>query len=278
MRGHAFEQEPRRVALRQRKWQSGLRGDGSEQQTRRVALIAGGSGAIGGAVAEQLAARGDIAAIGYVSEREAAFAKAEGLQAKYGVPAHALPLDVRDRASLDAAVQMLLETYGRLDILVNAAGITRDRMLSKLTGEDFDEVLQVNLKGAFSLMQAVLPAMRQQRDGRIVHITSYAGIHGRIGQSAYAAAKAALIGLTKAAALEEISYGITVNAVAPSVTESKMTAQLTAEATERLLQKIPLGRMQTPEEAAGLITWLTSEGAGTISGQVFAGDNRQYGW
>ncbi|ARU60438.1 hypothetical protein CBW65_04655 [Tumebacillus avium] len=278
MRGRGVEHESRRVALRQRNWRPGLHGARSEQQTRRVALIAGGSGAIGSAVAEQLAARGDIAVIGYVSAPEAAFAKAEELQAKYGVPAHAVALDVRDRAALDAAVRMLLEKYGRLDVLVNAAGITRDRMLSKLTGEDFDEVSAVNLKGAFSLMQAILPAMRQQSYGRIVHITSYAGIHGRIEQSAYAATKAALIGLTKAAALEELPYGITVNAVAPSVTESKMTAQLTAEATERLLQKIPLGRMQTPEEAAGLITWLTSEGAGTISGQVFAGDNRQYGW
>ncbi|TCP57830.1 3-oxoacyl-[acyl-carrier protein] reductase [Tumebacillus sp. BK434] len=255
-----------------------MREHATEQDLRRVALIAGGSGAIGGAVAGMLAARGDIVAVGYRSEREAAVARAGQLQAEHGIPALAVPLDVRDRASIDAAVQVLLEQHGRVDILVNAAGITGDRMLSKLTAADFDDVLQVNLKGAFLLMQAVLPAMRRGQYGRIVNITSYAGIQGRIGQTAYAASKAALIGLTKTAALEEIAHGITINAVAPSVTESKLTAQLAAEATARLLQKIPLGRMQTPEEAAGLIAWLTAEGAGTISGQVFTGDNRQYGW
>ncbi|MCX7569477.1 SDR family NAD(P)-dependent oxidoreductase [Tumebacillus sp. DT12] len=244
---------------------------GSEHP-RRVALITGGSGAIGGAVAERLAKRGTDVYIGYFSQESKARALAERLQ---GTP---LCLDAADKISIRQAVGTVLATSGRLDILVHSAGITGDRMMSKLTPDDFGQVLDVNVTGAFHLLQAVLPTMRAQGYGRIVHITSYAALHGRTGQTAYAASKAALIGLTKAAALEEIEHGITVNAYAPSVTESAMTDGLTAEARHRLLQAIPLGRMQTPAEAAALIAWLTAAEAGTVSGQVFSGDTRQNGW
>lgn len=240
--------------------------------SRRVALIIGGSGAIGGAVAERLAERGIEVYIGYFSHENEARALAERLQAR------PLFINTADKISIRHAVETVLAQSGRLDILVHAAGITGDRMMSKLTSDDFGRVLDVNVTSAFHLLQAALPAMRAQGYGRIVHVTSYAALHGRTGQTAYAASKAALIGLTKAAALEEIGHGITINAYAPSVTESAMTGGLTEEARHRLMQAIPLGRMQTPEEAAALIAWLTAEEAGTVSGQVFSGDTRQNGW
>lgn len=246
--------------------------DRLEHPLRRVALITGGSGAIGGAVAERLAERGMDVYIGYFSNEKKARALAERLQAA------PLFLNTADKMSIRQAIESMLAQSGRLDVLVHAAGITGDRMMSKLTADEFAQVLDVNVTSAFHLLQAVLPAMRTQGYGRIVHITSYAALHGRTGQTAYAASKAALIGLTKAAAMEEIGHGITVNAYAPSVTESAMTDGLPEEARHRLLQAIPLGRMQTAGEAAALIAWLTAEEAGTVSGQVFSGDTRQNGW
>jgi len=198
------------------------------------------------------------------------------LTERCGIEAWAVELDVRDRTGVERAVQSVLERHGRLDLLVYCTGVALDRMLPNLEPEAFTLSLDVNVSGAFRLLQAVLPVMRRQRYGRIVHVTSYAGIQGRAGQSAYAAAKAALIGLTKSAALEEIASGITVNAYAPSVTESPMTGSLSPAARERLLAQIPLGRMQTPREAAAGILWLLSEEAGSVTGQVLIGDSRIY--
>jgi len=252
--------------------------DNRVQRTGRVALITGGSGAIGGATAERLAARGDDLIIAYKSNRERAEDYAKYIADTYAVQTISLPLDVTDRASVQQAVQTVSESWKRLDILVHCAGVTRDKLLVQMREQDFAEAIEVNVTGAFRLMQATLPIMRRAGYGRIVTVTSYAGIQGRSGQSAYAAGKAALIGLTKTVALEEIGYGITANAVAPSVTESAMTEALSAAERERLVASIPLGRMQTPHEAANIIEWLTSEGAGTVSGQVFMADSRTYGW
>lgn len=248
------------------------------KQTGRVALITGGSGAIGGAVAERLAARGDHVIITYRSNRAGAEDYAKYLQDTYAVGTESLPLDVTQQESVQRAVQTVVGAWKRLDILVHCAGVTQDKLLVQMREQDFAAAIDVNVTGAFRLIQATLPIMRQVGYGRIVTVTSYAGIQGRSGQAAYGASKAALIGLTKTVALEEIGHGITANSVAPSVTESAMTERLTASQRERLLADIPLGRMQTPDEAAGIIDWLTSEGAGTVSGQVFMADSRTYGW
>jgi 3-oxoacyl-[acyl-carrier protein] reductase len=248
------------------------------EEGRRVALIAGGAGAIGRATAERLARRGVDVAIGYWEGRERAQVHAARLQDSFDVTARPVRLDASDPASIREAVAEAASWSGRLDILVYASGIARDKGLVRLSEAEFDEVMEVNLSGAFRLIREVLPLMRARRYGRIVTVTSYAGMQGRAGQAAYAASKAALIGLTKTVALEEIGQGITANAVAPSVTVSPMTEGLKEAERERLLEAIPLGRMQTPEEAAALIDWLASEEAATVSGQVFQADSRRYGW
>lgn len=244
----------------------------------RVAWVTGGSGAIGGAVAEQLAARGVRVLLGYCSNRELAFSKAEHLQRTYGIEVVPIQSDLTNRHSIHAAMGEIVERTQRLDILVHAAGSTRDKLLLQMREADFAECLDVNVTSGFHLLQAVIPTMQRQCYGRIVMITSYAGIQGRAGQAAYSASKAALIGLVKSAALEMIEHGITINAVAPSVIESAMTNALTDTERERLQAAIPLGRMQTPDETAGLIDWLTGEQAGAISGQVLMADTRRYRW
>lgn len=246
--------------------------------TNRVAWVTGGSGAIGGAVAEQFAARGVRVMLGYGSNRDLAVAQAEHLKSTYGTEVQHIHSDIRDRLSIHEATNEILKRTQRIDILVHAAGITRDKLMLHMREADFTECLDVNVTSGFHLLQAVLPTMQQQHYGRIVMITSYAGVHGRAGQAAYAASKAALIGLTKSTALEMIEHGITINAVAPSVIQSAMTDSLTDAERMRLLEAIPLGRMQSPDETARLIDWLTSEQSGTISGQLFTVDTRPSGW
>ncbi|PWK16193.1 SDR family NAD(P)-dependent oxidoreductase [Tumebacillus permanentifrigoris] len=250
----------------------------AQLRTRRVALITGASGAIGAAIAEQLARRGDDVWLAYHRNGEKAERLAQHLQATYETSATALPLNLLDRPAMHQALARILTAHGRLDILIHCAGVTRDKLLIQTGASDFDDSLELHVTALYRLLQACLPSMRAHHYGRIVALTSYAALHGRTGQSAYAASKAALIGLVKAAALEEIAHGITVNAVAPSVTASAMTDALTDSEQARLLHQIPLGRMQTPAEAAALVEWLTSEPAGTVSGQVLAADNRTHRW
>ncbi|KEO84059.1 SDR family oxidoreductase [Tumebacillus flagellatus] len=249
-----------------------------ESGKKRIALVTGASGAIGGAVAELLAQRGEDVYLGYRSQRESAEARAAYLRETYAVQAVALPLELLDRESIRRAVQQIHEQSGRLDILVHSAGVARDKLLIQTQERDFDESLEIHTASLFRLLQACLPVMRSHRYGRIVAFTSYAALHGRAGQSAYAASKAALIGLIKAAALEEIPHGITLNAVAPSVTESAMTDALSNSERARLLAAIPIGRMQTSAEAARLAVWLTSQEASSISGQVLEADTRMHRW
>ncbi|MBL0385509.1 SDR family oxidoreductase [Tumebacillus sp. ITR2] len=256
----------------------GVEGPRVPERPRRVALITGASGAIGGAVAERLAQRGEDVFLAYRSHRELAEQRAAYLRETYAIQAEALPLDLLDRDATHLAVRRILDSRGRLDILVHCAGMARDKLLIQTKDSDFDESLHLHTTAMFRLLQACLPTMRNHRFGRIVALTSYAALHGRAGQSAYAASKAALIGLVKSAALEELPYGITINAVAPSVTESAMTNALTDSEQASLLAQIPLQRMQTPEEASALVEWLTTDSAATLSGQVFAADNRMYRW
>jgi 3-oxoacyl-[acyl-carrier protein] reductase len=167
-----------------------------------------------------------------------------------------------------AMVAATLTQWGRVDILVNNAGITRDGLLLRMKDEDWDAVISVNLKGSYHCIKAVLPLMSKQRSGRIVSISSIAGVMGNAGQANYAASKAALIGLTKTVAREYASRGITVNAVAPGFIDTAMTAPLSPAVREGLLKEIPLARLGSPEDIAHAVLFLSSDQAGYITGQV----------
>ncbi len=236
-------------------------------QGGRVALVTGGSRGIGRAVCLALAARGTAVAVNYVHREEAAAEVVRRIE-EAGGRARAFGGDVSDPAQADGLVREVLQAFGRLDILVNNAGITRDMLILRMKDDDWDAVMNTNLKGAFHCIRAAARPMMKQRYGRIVNITSVAGVMGNPGQANYSAAKAGLIGLTKTAAREFASRGITVNAVAPGLIETDMTAAMTEEAVQALHDQIPLGRLGRPEEVAEAVTFLSSEAAGYITGHV----------
>ena len=173
------------------------------------------------------------------------------------------------RRDADRLVDTARERFGRIDILVNNAGITRDGLLVRMKDADWDEVIGVNLRGAFLMMRAVSKTMVRQRSGRIINIASTAGAMGNAGQVNYSAAKAGLIGMTKAAARELAHWGILVNAVAPGLIETDMTAAMSAEAREALLAQVPLRRIGTGRDVAEMVRFLAGEGAAYVTGQVF---------
>jgi 3-oxoacyl-[acyl-carrier protein] reductase len=233
----------------------------------KVAVVTGGSRGIGLAIAALLAERG--AAV-VVSARDAdrlgaAVKELEGT----GAAVAAVPGDVSKREDADRVVETARERFGRLDILVNNAGITRDGLLLRMKDEDWDRVLEVNLRGAFVMTRAAAKAMVRQKSGRIINISSAAGAMGNAGQVNYSASKAGLIGFTKASARELSHWSILVNAVAPGLIETDMAASIPAAAREGLLAQIPLGRVGTPREVAEVVGFLAGEGATYITGQVF---------
>ena len=191
---------------------------------------------------------------------------------KSGGEALALQVDVASGTSVKESVQKVLDKYGRLDILVNNAGITRDGLLMRMEESDWDEVMAVNLKGAFHFIKAVLRPMMKQRSGRIVSITSIVGMMGNAGQANYAASKAGIIGLTKSIAKEVASRSITVNAIAPGFIDTDMTSQLSKERQDAMLKMIPLGRFGTPRDVAKLALFLCSDLANYITGEVIRVD------
>jgi len=232
----------------------------------RVALVTGGSRGIGRATAELLARRGAMVAICARTGADAE-ATAQALRDE-GREAIALAADVGDSAQADAAVHACVGKFGRLDILVNNAGIRQDGLLLRMKDEDWDRVLGVNLTGAFNCTRAALRGMVRQRGGRVINVTSVVAVCGNPGQANYVSAKAGLIVLTKAVALEVASRGITVNAVAPGFIETAMTANLD-EALQRTYKAfIPAGQFGRPEDVAWAIGFLASEAAGYITGQV----------
>jgi len=232
----------------------------------RVAVVTGGSRGIGRAVATSLAEDG---ASVVVSGRDAVRLEAEAKELEaLGVPVLAVPGDVALREDVDRLVERARERFGRIDILVNNAGITRDGLLVRMKDEDWDQVLNVNLRGAFLMTRAVAKVMMRQKGGRIINIASTAGTMGNIGQANYSAAKAGLIGLTKAAARELAHWGILVNAVAPGLIDTDMTAALSPEAREALLAQIPLKRIGVAREVAEVVRFLAGDGASYVTGQV----------
>ncbi|PYM08588.1 MAG: 3-oxoacyl-[acyl-carrier-protein] reductase [Candidatus Rokuibacteriota bacterium] len=240
---------------------------GAEALAGKVVVVTGGSRGIGFAIASLLAEDG--AAV-VVSGRDAArlVRASEEIEALGGT-AVGVVADVVSRQDADRLVDTARERFGRIDILVNNAGITRDGLLVRMKDADWDEVIGVNLRGAFLMMRAVSKTMVRQRSGRIINIASTAGAMGNAGQVNYSAAKAGLIGMTKAAARELAHWGILVNAVAPGLIETDMTAAMSAEAREALLAQVPLRRIGTSRDVAEMVRFLAGEGAAYVTGQVF---------
>lgn len=236
----------------------------------KVAVITGGSRGIGRAIAMRLSAEGAKVAIcgRNLAAAEEVVAEIEAT----GATGMAVAADVSRESDAEALIQASIKRFGRLDILVNNAGITRDGLLVRMKEEDWDAVLDVNLKGAFFTTRSALRPMLRARGGRIVNISSIAGTMGIPGQANYSAAKAGLIGFTKAVAKEVASRSITVNAVAPGFIETEMTAVLSEDRKKIYLSQIPLGRFGDPTEVAALVSFLVSEAAGYITGQVITID------
>jgi 3-oxoacyl-[acyl-carrier protein] reductase len=236
----------------------------------RVSLVTGASRGIGRAIAAAFAAEGAHVVLAARDAAKLAEAVAE-IQAKGG-KAEALALDVSDRASVEAGFAQVIAAHGRIDHLVNNAGVTRDNLLLRMKDEEWRQVLDTNLTGAFLCTQAVLKPMLKQKSGRIVSITSVVGLGGNAGQANYAASKAGVIGFTKSVAREVASRGITANAIAPGFIETDMTKAMSEKAREAVFAAIPLGRVGRPEDVAGAALFLVSDAAAYVTGQVLAVD------
>jgi 3-oxoacyl-[acyl-carrier protein] reductase len=236
-----------------------------------VAVVTGGTRGIGLAVARRLAADGHDLLLTYKGD-EAAAADAVETLAGGDRRVETLQADISTGEGAARTIETAVERLGRIDVLVNNAGITRDTLLLRMTEEDWDGVLTTNLKGVFLCSKAAIRPMLRQRSGRIVSITSVVGLVGNAGQANYAAAKAGLVGFTKSLAKEVGSRGITVNAVAPGFIETRMTENLTDELKQGLLKQTPLGRFGAPEDVAAAVAFLASTDAGFITGHILTVD------
>ena len=237
----------------------------------QVAIVTGAGRGIGRAIALRLAVEG--ARVACVSRTEENAKKtANEINATRADMAKAYAVDVADHAAVQKIGARILEDFGRAHVLVNNAGVTRDALAMRMSLEDWDAVINTNLRGAFSFSQALVRAMTKQRSGRIINISSVIGLMGNAGQTNYAASKAGLIGLTKSLARELASRNITVNAVAPGFVITDMTVGLSDQVKETIHSKIPLGRTGTPEDIASTVAFLASPEAAYITGQVLCVD------
>lgn len=241
------------------------------QNTRPAALVTGGGRGIGRAICLALAKAGFDVCINYAASAAAAEQTAEECKV-FGVQAMTLQADVTDPAQCQALVETAAKTFGRLDVLVNNAGVTADKLILRMQEADFDKVINANLKGAFFCCKTACKLMMRQRYGRIINISSVVGLHGNAGQSNYAASKAGLIGLTKSLAKEFAARGVTVNAVAPGFIETDMTAAMSDAAKEAALTAVPAGKIGHAEDVANAVAFLASAEAGYITGQVLCVD------
>ena len=239
--------------------------------TGKIALVTGASRGIGAQIAKSLAECGAAVIINYNGSADKAQAVADEIYSAGG-KAEIYPCNVADFAACGEMIQAIVKKHGRLDILVNNAGITKDGLLMKMSEEEFDQVISVNLKGAFQRIRHASRYFLKQRSGKIINISSVSGILGNAGQANYASSKAGMIGLTKSVARELASRGITVNAIAPGMIATDMTDAMTQEAREKMTEAIPLGRMGTPEDVANMAVFLASPKSDYITGQVFAVD------
>jgi 3-oxoacyl-[acyl-carrier protein] reductase len=243
----------------------------SDNNDRRVAVVTGATRGIGRAIATQLASDGFNIVVNYRGDAEPANALVSELEG-HGVAARAIQADITKAEDVASLIEGAIAAFGKLDALVNNAGITRDTLLMRMSEEDWDAVLTTNLKGAFLCSKAAIRPMIRQRGGTIVNLTSVIGLVGNAGQANYAAAKAGLVGFTKSLAKEVGSRGITVNAVAPGFIETRLTDVLSEEIKEASIKQIPLGRFGTPEDVAGAVSFLVSPAARYITGHVLSVD------
>ena len=232
----------------------------------RVALVTGGSRGIGSAISRELARGGARVAVNYRSGREAA----EGIAGE--IEGIAIGANVGDSAEAQELIDRVETEFGDLDILVNNAGVTRDTLIARMSDEDWDDVIDTNLRGAFNTCRAVSRRMLRRRSGAIVNLSSVVGVHGNPGQANYAASKAGIIGLTKALARELGVRGVRVNAIAPGYITTELTDVLTEEQTGLILGNTPLGRLGSPEDVAAAVRFLCSDEAAFITGDVLLVD------
>jgi 3-oxoacyl-[acyl-carrier protein] reductase len=241
----------------------------------KVAIVTGGTRGIGRAIVLDLAANGADVALNYHKSADLAAELAETIR-EMGRRALVVQADVSSLTDAQAMVQQVLDEFGRLDILINNAGMNWDGVVWKMTEEQWDRVIDVDLKGTFNYTRAAGPIFREQGSGKIVNITSINGLRGKFGQSNYSAAKAGVIGFTKACARELGRYSVNVNAIAPGLIETKMVREAPEKVREMALAEIVLGRLGLPEEVAYVVTFLCSERARHITGQVIQVDGGQY--
>lgn len=236
-----------------------------------VCIVTGATGGIGHQIVLDFAKQGYDVVINYSKNETSALALAEQCQAM-GVQSLVLGFDVSNSVEVEENIKKVVDTFGRIDVLINNSGITRDGLVLRMSETDFDDVIRINLKGAFNCSKAVLRTMFKARQGRIINMTSVIGLIGNLGQANYAASKAGLIGLTKSLAKEVSSRNITVNAIAPGFIETPMTEVLSEDVRSAILKQIPVGRFGKVEDVAQCALFLASDKANYINGQVIQVD------